>query len=83
LLFEFCTSHSFQLFVGLFSKANTVLRGNVKGEKVSVIPNAVDASYFVPLQPDEGKLTRKRSKHPITFPIVLNEFIFNRSALGF
>ena len=32
----------------LFSKENTVLRACIKQEHVSVIPNAVDATVFVP-----------------------------------
>jgi hypothetical protein len=35
-------------YVYIFSKENTVLRAYIKPDLVSVIPNAVDASMFVP-----------------------------------
>ena len=36
------------LAVSCFSKENTVLRACIKPDMVSVIPNAVDATMFVP-----------------------------------
>lgn len=34
--------------ISIFSKENTMLRANLKSSKISVIPNAVDASAFTP-----------------------------------
>jgi len=34
----------------MFRKANTVLRAKIPADHVSVIPNAVDAAVFKPLQ---------------------------------
>ena len=42
-----------------FSKENTVLRSRISPHQVSVIPNAVDATMFVP---DPSKRTPGKSK---------------------
>ena len=42
----------------VFSKENTVLRGSISKEMVSVIPNAVDATVFTPLNPPGPKRSR-------------------------
>lgn len=55
-------------FILIFSKENTMLRANLKSSKVSVIPNAVDSSAFIPdtsLRPsplNESRNITKESK---------------------
>ena len=42
------TIKPYQKLFHIFSKENTVLRAYIKPDLVSVIPNAVDSSMFVP-----------------------------------
>ncbi|KAK1083557.1 Phosphatidylinositol N-acetylglucosaminyltransferase GPI3 subunit, partial [Friedmanniomyces endolithicus] len=56
-----CVSHT--------CKENTTLRASLNPLAVSVIPNAVVASNFRPLQPHEAKIIRDRdSKHSLLPP---------------
>jgi len=44
------------------SKENTVLRGSIKPQMVSVIPNAVDATVFTPDPSQKNPSRRKKSE---------------------
>ena len=46
----------------VYSKENTVLRGSIKPQMVSVIPNAVDSTVFTPDPNRRNHVRRKKSE---------------------